>query len=242
MTRSKSCTIGLILLSLTVISIASDANAALLFFEDFEGYTSFSGSQNPGLPLLSEGAKETWYGGRFETGDGGSIDSDLSVWRLPGVYPNNVTFGQFEDDAGLLFRVSTLGVSNPILSFEWKTHNTESGDRFVAGYYVGSIDFVNDTPDGPNNNLVRRFNQDGPTWSGGGWVELLRGRNEVSWTNSVFPLPGNQPEVWVAFWMDNGEGDLGKLDNIAVTPEPMTATFLLLGLAGFCCRNRRPRD
>ncbi|MBX3396673.1 MAG: PEP-CTERM sorting domain-containing protein [Phycisphaerae bacterium] len=224
---------------IVALSAPGQAVAGPLFFEDFEGYTSFSGSQNPGLPLVSEGAKETWYGGRFEAGDGGSIDSDLSVWRLPSVYPQNITFGQFEDDAGLLFRVSTLGVANPVLSFQWKTHNTESGDRFVAGYYVGSINFTGDTPDGPNDNRVRRFNQDGPQWNGGGWVELLRSRNETTWTTSTYNLPGNQANVWVAFWMDNGEGDLGKVDNIIVTPEPMTAMLLLLGLAGLKRRHRR---
>lgn len=238
MSKVLRWTISLVVVAVSFTATSSIVNANPLFFEDFEGYTSFSGSQNPGLPLISEGAKENWYGGRFASGSG-TINSDLSVWRLPTVYPNNVTFGQFQDDAGLLFRVSTLGVSNPILSFEWKTHNTESNDRLVAGYYVGTVDFVNDTSDGPNDNRVHRFNQDGPTWNGGGWVELLRSRNETSWTKSVYALPGNQPEVWVAFWMDNGDGDLGKIDNIIVTPEPMSAALLLLGLAGLRARRRR---
>lgn len=237
---------GLALVVLANLAVASTASASMycknvtsLFCEDFEGYTSFSNSQNPGLPLVSEGAKGTWYGGRMAPGEG-TIDSDLAVLRLPSVYPNNVTFGQFQDDAGLLFRVSTVGIANPVLSFQWKTHNTESTDRFTAGYYLGNINFVNDTPDGgPNENLIHRFDVDGPAWSN--WTQLLSDRNENSWSSASYPLPANKPDMWVAFWMNNGNGDMGKVDNILVTPEPSTAALALLGVVAACHRRRRAR-
>lgn len=227
--------VGLATLSLC----GTSAQAQNIFFEDFEGYSVFDGFTNAGLPLISEGAKETWYGGRFGSADGGNINSDLAVLNLPGVYPNNVKFGQVEDDAGMLFNISTLGVLAPELSFDWKTHETESGDRLVAGYYIGNIDFVNDTPDGTNDSRVHRFNQDGPTWGGGGWVELMRARNNTNWTNSKFLLPANQASVWVAFWLDNGEGDLGKIDNVVVSPAPSAALVGVLGAAAGLRRRRR---
>jgi hypothetical protein len=50
--------------------------------------------------------------------------------------------------------------------------------------------------------------------------------------------------VWVAFWLDNGEGDYGKLDTVQVSattliPEPGTALLVLGGLVGFGARRRR---
>lgn len=225
--------------AISVCATASITHAQNIFFEDFEGYSSFSGNTNAGLPLISEGAKETWYGGRFGTPDGGSIDSDLAVLNLPTVYPNNVKFGQFEDDAGLLFNISTIGVLAPQLSFDWKTHQAETNDRFVCGYFIGNIDFVNDTSDGANNNRVHRFYQDGPTWGGGGWVELLRATNNATWTKSSFMLPANQASIWVAFWLDNGEGDFGKVDNVVVSPAPSAALMGVLGAAVGLRRRRR---
>jgi hypothetical protein len=41
--------------------------------------------------------------------------------------------------------------------------------------------------------------------------------------------------IWVAFWLDNGEGDYGKIDNVHVTgtpiPEPGVVLLWLASLA-----------
>lgn len=36
-------------------------------------------------------------------------------------------------------------------------------------------------------------------------------------------LPSNRPEIWVAFWLDNGESDIGKIDNVLVSATAVTA-------------------
>jgi MYXO-CTERM domain-containing protein len=185
-----------------------------------------------------------WYGGRFGTPDGGNIDDDIVMRNLPSIVPDQGKYCRFEDEAGILFNISTLGYTNVSLSFDWLTQQIESNDRFVAGYYVGDIDFVNDTADGsnPNQNLAHLFNVDGPTW-GSSWTELLRDTNPNTWDTEKFMLPSNQASVWVAFWMDNGESDLGKVDNIFVKAEaiPAPAAIALLGLGGFASRRRRTR-
>jgi hypothetical protein len=191
------------------------------------------------MPLLSEGSDELWYAGRFEAHDGGTIQDDIVMRNLPASFPDQGQYCRFEDEAGILFNISTLGYTNVSMSFDWLTHEIESTDRFVAGYYVGNIDFVNDDPDSNPQNLVHNFVTDSPGW--GSWTELLRGTNPNTWNTNKYLLPANQASVWVAFWMDDGEGDLGKVDNIFVKAEaiPAPGALALLGLSGLVARRRR---
>ncbi|MEX2207658.1 MAG: hypothetical protein WEF50_15640 [Myxococcota bacterium] len=70
-----------------VLSFApAAAHAVTLFFEDFNGYTSFPAFDpvgdpvNPGLPTIAAGADEHWYGIRFANpSTGGSIAADIAV-------------------------------------------------------------------------------------------------------------------------------------------------------------------
>jgi hypothetical protein len=212
-----------------------------LFSEDFESY-NVPGDINPGIPLLSEGANELWYGGRYEQQSNGNVDQDTAVRNLPAVYPLHKKFARFEDDAGIMFHLDTTSLTDVELSFDWRTHLAESTDMFVAGYYVGDIDVVNDTNEGSAQpDLVHDFNLDGPAWLGGGWVEVLRDRDEAQWNSETFSLPSNESSVWVAFWLDNGEGDYGKVDNIVVRaiPEPASLSLLVLGALGIAARRRK---
>jgi hypothetical protein len=239
---------GCLLVSTNAVAgslFCNEITFATIFCEDFEGYT-VTGDTNPGLPLLSEGAKETWYGGRFEPQQNGTIDQDIAIRRVPGAYPDNVTYARVEDEAGIILNVSTLGIADPILGFDWTTHKLEEcSDKLVVGYYVGDIDFVNDTPDGANDDLVHNFWVDGPgaysLWppAPDGWTELMRDRNGGVFHSETFALPGNEESVWVAFWLDNGEADYGKIDNIYVIPEPSTSALLTLGVLALAVGRRR---
>jgi hypothetical protein len=218
-----------------------DTQAGPIFCEDFEGYPTGSSTYN-GIPETGEGASETWYGGRFEPWDGGTIHQDVVVRYLPGTFPDHHHYARFEDEAGILFNISTTGLSNVVLQFDWRTHLVGVNDRLVVGYFAGPIDFVNDTSEGsPYPNLVHNFLADGPSWTTGGWVELDRLTDPTVWDTETYALPGGEADLWVAFWMDDGEQDYGKIDNVLVTaiPEPSTALLVGLGLVALSARRRR---
>lgn len=234
--------------------------AATFFSENFEGYTSFpnqipSGDYvNAGIPKLSEGASKVWYGGRFESASG-TINSDLAVQQYGG--GSNMTHtGRFEDDTGLLLKLNTTGYDNVTLSFDWRTFLAGTSDRLVVGYHVGSISqFGSCTGAGESGcyaDLLSPFpwytSQTGTTLTGN-WTQLLRASASNSWNSQSYTLAtaaDNQSEVWIAFWLDNGEGDYGKIDNVMVTATPVpvpTAVWLfgsgLLGLIGIARRKKR---
>ncbi|MGD9723019.1 MAG: PEP-CTERM sorting domain-containing protein [Pirellulales bacterium] len=221
--------------ALAIASECSRAHGDILFSEDFDGYTSFpsqipSGDfVNPGLPLQSEGADEYWYGGRFESG-GGTIDSDLAVQKIGGG-SNSTRTGRVEDDAGILFNISTVGLDSASLSFDWRTFLAETGDRLKVGYYVGTLNFGSDRYE----DFYANF---GSSWWSNNWTQLLSASASNSWHSEVFALPLGQPSVWVAFWLDNGEGDYGKIDSIVVQgthPIPEPSSFVIAGMGIALC-------
>lgn len=233
----------------------SQAAAVSLFSEDFEGYTSFNQAPygdpiNAGIPKISEGAKGIWYGARFETGDNGTINQDLAIQQYGGG-SNNTHTGRTEDDAGLLIKLDTTGLQDIRLDFDWRTFSASTRDRFVVGYRTAPIaDFGTCTGEGEagcfadlRSSLPWYTTQRGTPVLTGNWSELLRNTRSNSWTTESFTLDAsanNQSEIWIAFWLDNGEGDYAKIDNInvygtAIVPLPAAVWLFgsgLLGLAG----------
>lgn len=256
-------------LALLAMIHATHSLAAVLFAEDFEGYSLFptlvntysvpSGGLpfagpvqeriNEGIPVSTEGAAQTWYGGRFEDSTSGnssnaSINADLAVQNFGSINrpddPNaNYTHvGRFEDDAGLVFKVGTTGFQDVHLSFGWRTFNVESADVVRVGYRLGNPGFGFCGPDsggagGATAGCFADLRTGAGAW--GSWTsftlsDTVTGTspsgNSNSWVLENFLLPSNQAEVWVAFWLDNGEGDIGKIDNVFVNAAPIASVPL----------------
>ncbi len=216
-------------LALALLAPAAASDAVTIFWEDFNGYPYTS--NNAGIPEISEGADEFWYAGRFEQPDGGTINSDLAVQGFGGS-GNPTPVGRFEDDAGILLRVPA-GYTSITLDFDWRTFQAETTDRLVVGYHVGD-DLGFDT----GANRFRDFysilggHSQVVQWWTDEWTEVLRASASNTFNHVSVSLPSDAV-VWVAFWLDNGENDHGKLDNVHVqgvlVPEP--ATVLLVGAA-----------
>jgi hypothetical protein len=241
--RKKVCLDALLGCALVLSLSTTLSRGQNLFSESFDGYTSFpnqipSGDYvNPGIPQIAEGADEFWYGVRFQSGTG-TIDSDLAVQKVGGA-GNNTPVGRFEDDAGLVLRVDTTGYENVNLSFDWRTFLAETSDRFTVGYHVGDdLGFATSGPD-----RYRTLTSGSGSWNSG-WTHLLSSSATNSFQSASFALPDNAGPVYVAFWMNNGEGDYGKVDNVLITgtlmiPEPATASLMALAGAALLVSRRR---
>lgn len=244
------------------LSGISTAQAVTVFSDTFQGYTSFPNQDpffdpiNAGIPKKSEGAAEVWYGARFEDPTPSTfpqtINDDLAVQRYGGGTNDSHT-GRVEDDAGLVFKLNTTGLDAITLSFDWRTFLAGTTDRFVVGYHVGPIaGFGACTGEGEpgcfadlRTTLPWYTTQTGTTLTGN-WSQLLRNTQSNAWKGESFLLPDaveNQSEVWFAFWIDNGEGDYAKIDNILVSAVPEVDAYAMmlagLGLIGFTVYRRR---
>jgi hypothetical protein len=239
------------LLAASVDRADAVSEAVTLFSETFDGYTEFpdevpnNDEVNLGPPLISEGADENWFAARFGAPET-DFDCDLAVQKSGGS-GNKTPVGRFEDQAGLLFSVDTTGLSNVVLSFDWRTFAAPTGDQSVVGYFVGATPFQNDTEqpfgNGNEHEDCADVRCDLASVDPGLFTELLRVDVHSDFTHHEFALPAGVGTLWIAFWHDGGENDYTKLDNVKVTavPEPAAALLLLLGTAGLAAfGSKRP--
>jgi MYXO-CTERM domain-containing protein len=252
--RLVSAALGLpVALALLLVSVP--ARATTLFWEDFEGYSYFPNQiplgdpVNSGLPEISEGADELWFGARFQSPysacSGGSVGCDTAVQKYGGsTNPSRVA--RVSDEAALLFSVDTTDFENVVLSFDWRTFSASSGDKLVAGFFAGDIGLDVFGSDRSADLLTGPY-----AWSN--WTELVRQSRHDNFTANSFALPSDVGTIWVAFWLDDeghrdSTGDYGKVDNVHVAgtaiapppvPEPSLALLALAGAAALAARSRR---
>lgn len=153
-----------------------------------------------------------------------------------------------------MFKISTAGYTNITLTFDWRTFVAETTDKVTVGYFVGDLDAMHPSNFAANRTIdLRPTSQGGPAngpgnWSnyGGSWIQLMAGSGNDLWQlNESFTLTNadNAPEVWVVFWLNNGESDVGKVDNVVVTglvvPLPAAVWLFGSGLIGLVAAGRR---
>ena len=213
-----------------------------------------------------------WQDGNSQGGDFGirhggkgshniTLDCDLGVQRIGGG-GDKTPVARMDDHAGLLFAVDTTGLSDVMLSFDWRTFDAPAGDQSVAAYFVGNDPFSK-APICTGRKCPKQPESFGWGWGGHGhkgkggggdsvdvdpakFTELVRADVHDDFTHNVFTLPGNVGLVWVAFWHDGGESDFTKIDNVVVTanpvPEPPTLMLLLAGTVGLVAMGRKRRS
>jgi len=253
-------TLSIVCLVVLLPNFVARAGSITVVHETFDGYSYFPDEKpandpvNLGVPLVSEGADSAlWLAARFELGDNNPISKDVGVQKFGGG-GNNTHVGRAGDDAGLVLRLDLTGLTNVTLDFDWRTFQAETTDRFVVAYYVGDgTEFQAGGLGMPNGvydwyadpdlggNVMDRDGGTGNSWYQDNWTELMRATYHNTFQHEHFSLPGNKI-VYLAVWLDNGDHDFAKLDNILVMADPIPEpSGLALLVVGVCLFGGRPR-
>jgi PEP-CTERM motif-containing protein len=148
--------------------------------------------------------------------------------------------GRYADDAGLAIRLDLTNYENVAIEFDWRMYKTENLDRNKFAYYVG------DGIGTPNNTY---------DWSGiyGSFTQVLSRPRAVAGIDGAsrhesLLLPGGDV-IYLVWWLDNlsagsGHEDIGKLDNVIITgdpivPEPASLALFTFGFASLLVGLRR---
>ena len=264
------CAVVALLLFSSGVAVHATSLPVDMFHEDFNSYTGFPSSYNDigghktnfGPPIIAEGAHYDWIAARFEAADDDPISHDMSASLKSGIggsgtsgHPFDNPAGRVSDDAGIVLKLDLSGYIDATLSFDWRTFATETNDRFVVAYYVGDdlgdptpggavFDWFNDPALGNGDMSASDPNGLANTWYVNNWTEVHRGTSPSSFQHeSGISLPVGDT-IYLAFWLDNGDGDLAKIDNIWVTatiPEPSSMAMMVVGLTGSLTGFRRRR-
>ncbi len=199
------------------------------------------------------------------------IAIDIGVQKWPGNRPGPDPVGRVGDEGGMLFKIDTTNYENVSLTFDHRMFNAGGGDKLVVGYTTMDLDpFFSGTDLDPNDfsypsstldeattipgtgRIADFFNDPAAgngsqstieNWWNNNWNEVYRANEGDYWKTDTIALPlaEDAGEVWVAFWLDNGDYNFGKIDNIQVTgdliPEP--TSLGLLGLGALALLRRR---
>ena len=230
------------------------AGQLILVDETFDGYTHFPDEKpdndpvNLGVPTVAKGADSPlWLAARFEAYDDNPISKDVGVQKFGGG-GNSTPVGRAGDEAGLVLRLDLTGLTNVTLDFDWRTFLADSSDRFAVAYYVGDgtefqaggLGMPNGTYDWYNDPDLGGgvMDLDGGlanSWYEDNWVEIMRVSGSNSFSHEHFDLPVENSVVYIAFWMDNGNHDFVKIDDVLVMadyiPEPSSGILAMIALA-----------
>jgi hypothetical protein len=176
----------------------------------------------------------------FGSGSTSGITGVPTGWQLISGSNNDVgiddTFRQggtgdrymwVEDDAVVGTRIDTTGFEAITLGFDWRTYSSGTSDEWRVGYAISATK--------PNH------------W--GNFTELDYITRDTSWDPTSYSLSSasDTSDLWVAFFLDDDEGDYGFVDNVLVSgtpiqapvPEPSTILLLALGILGMAGYGRK---
>ena len=199
-------------------------------------------------PFTGGTTAETWTKAKFEYG-GKNIHKDVNIKP----FLNHSYTGHFQDDKGWMFRFDTTNLADVEMTWRWATDKTNGDDRMRAGYTLGSTE-IGDTGltmeeelgSSPETyDFYAHFSGVGPaqSWFLNSWTNFdlaNDGQSDDEWRLRTDPLPSNEI-IYVAFWLDNGNGTEGYIDNVRITgaaiasPLPAAAWMgmAVLGTMGF---------
>ena len=259
---------SLILFVLVTAPLAS-ATTTTIFSENFNGYqtsSTFPSFPNDsgghrtvfGVPTTAKGAdSDLWLAARFEYADNDPISQDVGVLKHINAASGFAPTGRVGDDAGLVIALDLTNYIDVELAFTWRTFlpnsHPNNNDRFVVAYYQGDdlgtpgniYDWFNDPALGNGDLTATDPNGPANTWYVNNWTEVLRSKSNSVQSESGISLPGGGP-IYLAFWLDNGDNDLGKFDNVVITgtliPEPTSLLLMMIGTAGCAATLRQGRS
>ena len=218
---------------MTLMVITPSVSSAF-FSENFDQATApfGPGGIQYGIPVPPEADYDNWHGAQFSGST--SVDPATVIGiQAVGANGNDTPTGVFQSGYGLVFEISTLGMTDVTIEFDYRTVGLLN--EFKAGYLVAPSPFA-----GQNQTADFR----GGAYDAANWTLLNPGSTQNEWLSSgALTLPGGEENILIAFWADTltpeGELNHAKVDNIRVVPEPGTALLFGLGLAGLSLNRRR---
>gem|GEM_PF-4919302 len=238
--RLKSNCLSLLLISIVLLCSHISTQASLIFSETWNSYSNDSSNF-----FLNDTATadETWYGARFESGN--DLADDLVIRYTDVNIDDN--YMRITDDAALLFNISTIGLTDVKLTYDWRTHELDSDDDLKVLYSIndGNGELTSAFADSNNADFVSIFGGhfESVDWRHDHFTNILTANDNGAWHSEEYMLPTNTESVWVAFFMDGSQGAYSKIDNINVTgtqiPEPISIALFGTGILALAAKRRK---
>lgn len=154
-----------------------------------------------------------WSAAHFEPHDGGTPSVDVYALSQPAAYGATGYSAVLEDDVAIYHEVDTTGYENIEFEYCRKTHSVGTNDRLKVGWKEAPLGAITSSLTYWDNN----WNQ-------------LESMQSSSWSCTSFSLGSNAEDttIYIAFFLDNGENDFGKVDEVRVTGDRIDTCELII--------------
>lgn len=174
--------------------ITTYSNCTNVVVSDDETETcTITNTYNP--PLFSDNFNDGDYIGwssAYFGDNGGTISDDIAVLSNSTSYEGYSV--RLEDDVAIYQNVSTVGKTNIQLKYCRRTQSVSGSDRLRIGWKTGAVS---------------------STWADYTQLEAVSSSTWTCMTQNL-PASADNSSISIAFFLDNGEGDYGWVDNVEV--------------------------